>query len=344
MRPAWQRFRSIMAVVEAEISKPAAPPARRKVTALDVLAMLALLSSAGASGLALIARYWVWSEIATHFLVYYAIASLVAAVLFAVARRPKFAFAAGLLFFWQASGIAPWYVPAAKAASGRGPHLKLMTANVNADNQHYDKLIALVRAENPDLLFVQEMSYGWAEALRALDDAYPYRSVTPRHDYWGIALYSKYPLENIVADSPVEPEAPQIRADAIIDGRRVHLMNVHLAPPRAEWMVDLRYKHYAWAEQYLSKMKDQGPLIIAGDFNSSPWSPLYADLVRTGGLTNARQGYGLLPSWYPLAGRWFLIPLDQICGAGGVSFSGIHLGSVIDSDHIPVITEITLAQ
>ena len=56
-----------------------------------------------AIGLALFGRYWVWSEIATHFLVYYAIASFAATVLFAICRRPKLAFAAALLFLWAAA-------------------------------------------------------------------------------------------------------------------------------------------------------------------------------------------------------------------------------------------------
>ena len=234
----------------------------------------------------------------------------------------------------------PWYLPPKSAA--HGPSFKMLTSNVNGDNQQFPLQLRLIEKENPDVIFIQELSPGWKAALEALRTTHPYNAVAPRMDYFGLGLYSRYPLENVHIEDPVNSDVPVVRADALIDGRRVHLLNVHLAPPEGPALTRLRYEQFRWMNDYVADIK--GPLIAAGDFNCAMWSPLYEGLVRAGNLVNARKGHGILASWYPIAGRLHLIPIDQILGGGGVGFTDTHLGAPIGSDHCPLVTEIHLSE
>jgi endonuclease/exonuclease/phosphatase (EEP) superfamily protein YafD len=301
---------------------------------------LLLLGAAGPAALGFLARWSVLAEITTHFRVLYAVSALAALVTFWAGRRWRWALASAVVLAWLAGGIVPWYFPAQGPAAAQGPAVKIFTVNVNEDNSNYDALLALIRREQPDLVFIQELSPGWSAALETLRNTYPFYVMTARNDFFGLGVFSRYPLENVDSGDPLNGDVPLIRADLVLGDRRVRVLNVHLAPPEGGWYTELRYKQYPWLTEYAASYS--GLLLVAGDFNCTMWSPLYRDLVRRAGLLNARQGHGVLPSWFPLAGPLHLIPIDQILAGGGVRFTNAHLGTRIGSDHRPLIAELRL--
>lgn len=289
------------------------------------------------------ARWWVLAEIATHFRVLYAISAFAALIALSAGRHWRWVLASAGVLAWHASAIVPWYFPPSGPVAN-GSAIKIFSANVNADNTNYDAVLAQIRREQADLVFIQEISSGWATALEALRDTHPYRAIAidARTPYFGMAVYSRFPLENVDTGDPVNEEVPIIRADAVVGKLRVHLVNVHLSPPEGGWLSELRYKQYPWLTKYVSARS--GPILIAGDFNCTVWSPLYRDLARSGPLVNARQGHGILPSWYPIVGPIHLIPIDQILAGGGIRFTDARLGSRIGSDHCPMVAEFRLPE
>ena len=53
-----------------------------------------------------------------------------------------------------------------------------------------------------------------------------------------------------------------------------------------------------------------GPVVVVGDLNITPFSPSFRRLCDAGRLRDARVGHGIQPSWP--AGRWMLsIPIDH---------------------------------
>lgn len=241
----------------------------------------------------LMARWSPIAEIVSHFRALYTTAAALALVCFLLSRSWRWSAAAVALTLWQGWPIAAWYIPTAAAAS-EGNEIRVLTTNVNADTNGYARLLDVIAHEKPDLIFVQELSPEWAAALEAIHAEYPHRIITARLDYFGLGLYSRYSIENADSNDPVHSDVPISRGDIVIGDRRVHVVNVHLAPPEGRALVDLRYRQFAWLTDYLEA--HQGPVIAAGDFNCSMWSPLYRDLVRRGRLSNARQGQGVLAS------------------------------------------------
>lgn len=290
--------------------------------------------------LGLFAPWSTLAEILTHFRAIYALGAFAALLLAGLGCSWKFrGWCAGLLV-WQLAGIVPWYVTESPPAPEAGVRLKVITANVNAGNRGFDRFLELIDKEHPDVVCVQELSRSWAEALSALEASYPYRATTVRQDFFGLGLYSRFPIENVVDDDPVGYDIPVMRAEIVIGDRRVQIVNVHLAPPEGHTLTEVRYRQYEWLTEYISTI--HRPVIVAGDFNCTMWSPLYKTFVCEGKLTNAREGRGIMPTWLRVAGPLHALPLDHIFVGGGPTFHSAHLGTPIGSDHCPVVAEVRL--
>lgn len=80
-------------------------------------------------------------------------------------------------------------------------------------------------------------------------------------------------------------------------------------------------------------------VIIAGDLNTTMWSPYYKRLARDSGLANARKGFGILatwPSFYP----FLRIPIDHYLVSPEVRVVDLRMGPKFGSDHRPLVADL----
>ena len=84
-----------------------------------------------------------------------------------------------------------------------------------------------------------------------------------------------------------------------------------------------------------------GPWIVAGDFNATPWSADYRRFEGQTGLRNVRRGFGLLPTW-PSQLLALGIPIDHVLVSPDFAVTEAKTGPDIGSDHRPVIATLTL--
>jgi endonuclease/exonuclease/phosphatase (EEP) superfamily protein YafD len=80
-------------------------------------------------------------------------------------------------------------------------------------------------------------------------------------------------------------------------------------------------------------------LIVAGDMNSSPWSPQCRALRRNTGLVSARQGRGILGTWPSFFGP-LRVGIDQMLVSPDIQVVACRVGAGIGSDHRPLITDL----
>jgi endonuclease/exonuclease/phosphatase (EEP) superfamily protein YafD len=83
----------------------------------------------------------------------------------------------------------------------------------------------------------------------------------------------------------------------------------------------------------------QGPLVVAGDFNITPYSPFFIDWLAASGLTDSRRGRTLSiswPTWLPWAG----IPIDHVAVNSGFAIVSHRPLANFDSDHYGVLVEL----
>jgi endonuclease/exonuclease/phosphatase (EEP) superfamily protein YafD len=85
--------------------------------------------------------------------------------------------------------------------------------------------------------------------------------------------------------------------------------------------------------------------MLMGDLNTTMWSPYFHELETQAGLRNARDGFGILPTW-PQKGQWpmFRIPLDHCLVSPEIRVEAFRVGSNIGSDHLPIIVDVTIPE
>jgi endonuclease/exonuclease/phosphatase (EEP) superfamily protein YafD len=213
-----------------------------------------------------------------------------------------------------------------------------MTVNLYGHNHDFARFIELARRENPDVILLVEVDAAWSGALAALAADYPQRLVSVREDLFGIALLSRLPLlESRVVDLR---GAPSIDARVgLADGRDLRLIGVHLRPPTSRARATERNAQLADLRARLAE--DTGPLIVTGDFNVTPYSPLLETWLEQTGLKDARAGRGFHATWpafFPILG----IPIDHCLVSEHFTIGDQYQGAAFGSDHYPVLTRLFL--
>jgi hypothetical protein len=81
------------------------------------------------------------------------------------------------------------------------------------------------------------------------------------------------------------------------------------------------------------------PLVVAGDFNTTPYSPYFGDWLDESGLTDSRRGRTLSVSW-PATFPWIGIPIDHVAVNDGFSILSHRRLPNFESDHYGLLIEL----
>ena len=284
-------------------------------------------------------------ELATHFKLQYLVVSTVAFAIFWLMRRRWWGMLCLVCLVANLGVVAPWYLPRFSFGSGaEGQAFRVLVANVQASNPHYERAIALVQKEKPDIAVFMEVNEAWMQALEPIRAQLPYTLAEPQSGNFGIALYSTLPLvsgeiKSFGTELPGEERAPQVPsllAEVGVGTELVSLVATHPFPPVSQ-------QAFFWRNRQLAAVADsvQGwhrPLVVVGDLNLTMWSPFYQRFVRQTGLRNSRRGFGVLPTW-PTNNPLLSIPLDHCLVSSAVWVKRTRTGRGIGSDHLPLIVD-----
>jgi endonuclease/exonuclease/phosphatase (EEP) superfamily protein YafD len=217
--------------------------------------------------------------------------------------------------------------------------LRLLVANVRAENRRVQPLLDLIAAARPDVVLTLEPDGFWQRALAVLDRDFPHRLKQPQDNHYGMLLFSRLELWQAQIRFLMDPEVPSFHAHLVLrSGDRVHLYAVHPRPPQtfqasfdrdAELLVIGREIHAS-----------PEPAIVAGDLNDVGWSHTTRLFQRMSGLMDPRLGRGLFstfPATLPLL-RW---PLDHIFFDAEFRLCRLERLGFIGSDHFPILAELS---
>ena len=274
-------------------------------------------------------------ELFSHFRIQYLGVAAVLLLLLVLLRSWRYAvlmLATAALNAWY---VVPWYLNS-EDAPAVGPKIKVVLANVFAENDNHFALRDLLDAEQPDIVFLQEISPGWGATLGHWDD-YPHRHIVPRHDYFGIAMLSRLPLEHVETVSSPPRGFPTLVARTKINDRQITLVSTHPMPPLGRPNFEARNTQLASVAELVNTAR--GARLLIGDFNATMWGSNYAELVDATGLANVRKGFGVLASW-PNFLPFAMIPIDQCLVSEELRAVDVRLGPDIGSDHRPLIVSL----
>jgi endonuclease/exonuclease/phosphatase (EEP) superfamily protein YafD len=281
-------------------------------------------------------------ELTSHFRLQYLMVALACLLIFIALHAWWSAIYAFVTVCLNLAVVVPWYWPPPQAPLNQ-PYspVKLLFANVESTNRNFADFIGLVREEHPDVVIIQEATERWIDHLHVLEERFPYVKALPRPGGVGIALYSRIPVERFEVMALGSERMPGLLARLHLGGGVLSVVTVHPRPPLRRHYFRYRNEQLRDAASMVQALPV--PKILVGDFNTSLWSPYYAQLIRQTGLVNARQGFGLVPTW-PAYMSWpvLMIPIDHCLVSSDIRVTTLRSGRNIGSDHLPIIVDMVI--
>ncbi len=243
--------------------------------------------------------------------------------------------------------IFPWYLPSQQIGYDRSSNFKVMSFNICVDNTRSLAIVKSIKSVNPDLALVIEVTPVMMDDLNAeLKSSFPYNFRSPGG---GMGLFSKIPLQSPRGEKFIGSDATNLVAKIEHHNRTIKIIGTHpLVPVKVDRFTQ-RNRHLQAIGNYLKNTKES--IVLLGDFNLTPWSPYYRELISNTALHNTRLGFGILPTWirpathvkYP---TWLLpivnIPIDHIFVSKDLKVVRTYTGDNGNSDHAPLISELAI--
>lgn len=310
-------------------------------TALLLCGVLAL-----ATLFASLAETWWAFDLFTHFRVQYAAAGLVLAPALWWLKRRWAALVSLSLAGAQLWFVVPLFLPAAEASTDADTHadaepLHVVAHNVFGYSRGYARTFAYLNHERPDVLVLLEVTPAWAKALEGFGPEYSYRWVHPGGPRSGIAVLSRHePVASRELDLG-ETGDPSLLLTLDSENGPISLLAMHLYWPLGAYSSAVRNRQLRSIAQ-LARSHPL-PLVVAGDLNTTPFSPHFRRLLQDGKLNNCADGDGLHATW-PARVPFLFIQLDYCLATPGVHAERFRVGEFVGSDHYPIAFDVGVAR
>lgn len=265
--------------------------------------------------------------------------ALVAAVILLVAAlvlRSRVAGAVTALSLALVIGAgSPQWFPA-RGWAGEEPGFTLYFANLFVGNDDVQAIARSVREADADIVVLIEIGDGSRPGVDQVLAAYPHRVTTPRFAGGAgpstMLIASRWPL----TQRPIElMHMFGVSAEVATPSGPVTVAGVHLTRP---WPYQYQWAQIIQTQQLLeSRDSIDGPLVIAGDFNSVSSARIGRMIRAEGGLVAAPGWPGTWPTFLP---SWSGITIDQVYRTPDLALTDRRIARDTGSDHRPVVVSL----
>jgi endonuclease/exonuclease/phosphatase (EEP) superfamily protein YafD len=268
-----------------------------------------------------------------------------------------------------------WYWPRGEATPTPGAlTVRVLTFNALRSNHELGVDSDWLRAQNADVLFLQEMSEYYGQYwVQWLDEQYPYWV-----QHGTNITMSRHPLRDGGAHrAPTLPDAQNENSQTADDGQSVEvrfglslltlegqtiaLYNVHMPQPVDPARFGLRNSFQRMAANYATAYRDTfiralldvlraetRPFIAGGDFNTHDQNAIYAEIAALMNDSFRARAYG--PGWsWPVGENTSLnlplppfLRLDYIWHSDDFRALQAWQGPALSSDHVPLVALLEL--
>jgi endonuclease/exonuclease/phosphatase (EEP) superfamily protein YafD len=188
------------------------------------------------------------------------------------------------------------------------PSISIAHFNLANSESDYDIMLEAVLKTNADLLSFQELTLDWEDVLtNELTKQYPYQVLIPDLGLNGLAVYSKYPIEDYYIFD--YEDSPNIVGKILLSSNDyIYFIDAHTLPA-------LDQNSFAKMKAHLKRVEQEcqmidAPLIVFGDYHSVSWSQEIRAFKANTLLNDSRKAF--TPS-FPKGNVDFLeVPIDHI--------------------------------
>lgn len=298
---------------------------------------LAVLSIASFFG------HWVWwLDVAANFRAQYVVALLILGISLMLTRWRRTGLAVVLVGVVNLVPVLPLFVGSPGRSEAGAPSIRVMSFNLLSDNERFSEVIDYIRTIDPDLVLLHEASRPWEVAVEAADLGY--EVIRPRADALIFGTLVMVRGEEIEAISygfaEAQPRAVQLSYRPTGWPQRIEVLSTHPLAPTGKGRADLRDAQLKFAAEWAGGRTD--PFFVVGDFNATPWSWPFRNLVSEAELKNSQTGFGLQPSFPASSNVLLRVPIDHLVHSEGLAVRDRRLGPPLGSDHFPLIVDLEL--
>ena len=236
--------------------------------------------------------------------------------------------------------VWPQWFPKASAPDTEAAIVRIYSANLFYLNNDTARIRRSIEAADADVVVLIELASDPALRIDELLKGYPYRAASMRLDQTRgpsrSVIASRWPL-TVRTDPPDGLHA--VAATVRTPLGPINVVGVHLTRP---WPFQP-----SWGQISQTMALDavvgslDGPVVVAGDFNSVSSARIGRQVQRDIGLRPAPGFPGTWPGGLPSG---LGITIDQVYASPDLAFVSRRLGRPTGSDHRPVVTEVTRAR
>ena len=218
-----------------------------------------------------------------------------------------------------------------------GQAVRLVAFNVNVGNRDLAGIAAYLDSLTPDVVVLEEVTTASVERLIASLPKLQHHFVAVEEGVRGVLILSRFPL---VSTQLVTSEGVMYgaRVDVDLGDRQFRLYGVHLNWPVV--MPAERQRNAQLVALGQELVACPGACVAVGDFNVTPWSSHFRDVVKLPGVRDCAAGRGWLPTWNSGLPSILRIRIDQCLASGTTGVVDVRVGQSVGSDHFATINEL----
>lgn len=287
---------------------------------------------------------WVWwLDVLANFRAQYVVGLLVLGVALMLTRWGRTGLAVLLVAFVNLVPVLPLYVGSPGDSVAGAPNMRVMSFNLLSDNESFSEVIDYIETIDPDLVLLHEASRPWEVAIDSA--GLGYQVIRPRSDSLIFGTLVLVRGEEIRAVSygfaQTQPRAVEVSYRPTGWPEGIDVLSTHPLAPTSEERAALRDAQLEFAADWADGRS--GPMFVVGDFNATPWSWPFRNLVDTAALENSQTGFGLHPSFPAGSNVMLRVPIDHLVHSDGLRVRDRRLGPRLGSDHFPLVVDLELA-
>ncbi len=308
---------------------------------LRLVLVIPAVAVAAASLLGFAGKLWWGFDLLANFRLQYLLVLAPLAVAVALTGDRRWAAAIGAVALLNGLLIAPLYLGSPASPQG-DDRLEIVSFNIQLS--HPRQQLDWIMEGDPDLVLLFESSRLAESVLPDLVDGYAVLSGIDAENNYGLTVLARQELVDdglvLVNLALAGGQGDSARLNVPFGGETVSVFGIHPPSPSNPLRSTARDRFLEVAGQAVADV--EGPVVVVGDFNATPWSHGFRLLADPGDLHNSQVGFGYAGTWPASLPAVLRIPLDHLLHSDHLTTVSRDLGPELSSDHLPI--RVTLAR
>ena len=306
------------------------------------LLMLVALALALATAASYLGTWWWGLALIVHFRPHLAAASLVSLGVALLWRTRLIGALCLVAFAINTAPLLHYLGMAGGAEAVPSANLRVLEYNMHGAATDRAAFRELIESEQPDIVVLSEIADNSTALAEQITGLPVYRSGDPPHLLYSAVVFSRWPLTNLRIERTTDGVGSVLSAELCASERWrgcLRIVALHAAPPFAAGAVT-----QAQQLEIAARLAAEAPerrVLLAGDLDSTPWSPAFRKLLLHGGLVDTGPRRGLTATWLsrvPFVG----LLIDHVLVSPGIAVADNRLGFGVGSNHFPVIVDLAI--